>query len=179
MESSNIEIEVKVLEKNHKDFENKLFDLWAKKIFDWVLTAIFVKNEIWKEVRIRDSWNDVIIEHKIPLETDLWGKVMRELGLEAKSIEEAVDFFEAVWFNVIRKNIKRRVSYLISWNEWSSDIQFDFDKYTYLDWKEIPEFLEIESDNIEAIYEYANKLWIDKKDLLNWNARELSEYYNS
>jgi adenylate cyclase class IV len=102
---------------------------------------------------------------------------MKELWLKADDLDKAVEFFENIWFKKIRKNIKKRVSYLIKWVNWASDIQFDFDKYLDLDWKEIPEFLELESDNIDIIYEYAEKLWIKKDELLDWNAKKLSEYY--
>jgi len=176
---SNIEIEVKVLEKKHSDFENKLFELWAKKIFDWVLTAVFVWNSDWKEVRIRDSWNEVIIEHKIPLKIEWIWKAMKELWLKAETSDEAVEFFKAIWFEIIRKTIKNRVSYLIEWKKWNSNIQFDFDTYSDLDWISIPEFLEMESDNNDIIYKYAEKLWIEKNELLDWGAKKLTNYYKN
>ncbi len=181
MWASNIETEFKVLWVWHKEIEQNLFELWAKKIFDWVLTAIFYGQntiidgqEKYIEIRVRSDWDIVIVENKKQIFWNGNWKVMQEAWFETKSMDDVCKFFESIWFNKIRQSIKQRVSYLINNN--NESIQFDFDKYSDLDWMETDEFLEIEW-NEELIYEYAKKLGISEYRLLNWWAKELSDYY--
>lgn len=174
---NNIETEFKVLWIGHKDIEQSLFDLGAKKIFEGVLTAIFYWSTIdgnYKEIRVRWNWEIIDVEYKEPILWQWNWKVMKEIWFKANSIDEVSAFFESIWFKKIRKSIKQRVSYII-YND-DKTIQFDFDKYSDLDWMEIEEFLEIEWDE-NLIYEYAWKLWISDDRLLNWSAKELSAYY--
>ena len=67
---------------------------------------------------------------------------------------------------------KHRVSYTLQ------NVRFDIDRY--LDQYEyIPEFLEIEAENIDLIYEYAKLLGFKSEDCLPRSTSELTQHYSS
>jgi hypothetical protein len=67
---------------------------------------------------------------------------------------------------------KHRVSYTLE------GARFDFDHYSG-NYGFIPEFLEIEAENIDSIYKYAVLLGFKEKDCLPWSTTELIGHYAS
>ncbi len=66
---------------------------------------------------------------------------------------------------------KHRTSYTLS------GVRFDIDRY--LDrYQFIPEFLEIEANNIKQIHHYAKMLGYKAEDCLPWSIKELIEHYS-
>jgi len=175
--SNNTEVEAKILDVSHTDLEEKIHDLWWKKIFDWILDAVWMVNVNWERVRVRKEWDKTMTEYK----KLIWGndnfKENIEIPYSPDSHENQIKVFEALWLKQANRSIKRRVSYLLENNDDFWKVQLDFDKYSDLDWMEIPELLEIEASSWEVILKVAEILWFKEEDLKNWWARELAENY--
>lgn len=170
------EIEVKILEQNHKDFEPKLLELGAKKIFEGELHAIFYdyedssirnSNEVF---RIRKEGDKTFITHKKVISRDPV-KQMDETEIEVSNFNEGKKLIEALKLKEYGNMKKRRVSYKLN------NVKFEFD--TYLDkFDFIPEFLEIEAETIEDIYKHAEMLGFSKEDCKPWGGNKLIEHYS-
>lgn len=173
-----LELEGKILEVSEEQLLPKLEVLWAVEIFHWKLTAVWMQDmNSGKKVRIRDEdsmWT--IIEQKLEAEKIDGIKKCREIPMKVENYQEAINFFEHLWFQVISKSIKTRVSYLL---DKEKEIKVEFDKYLLLNGREdIPEFLEIEAKSIENIYATAQKLWFQKTDIKDWWVTELLNHYD-
>ncbi len=176
--NNNIEIESKILDVSHMDLEKKLFELGARKIFEWELKAIWLVNINWKKVRVRQEWDKVMIEYKEDVWTDSSIKQMKEIWFEADSFDKVLEVFELLWFEKLHKSIKKRVSYWLVNHEEFWNIQFDFDNYSDLEWRDdIPEFMEIEASSKDIIIKVANILWFKESDCKSFWPKELLEYY--
>jgi len=55
-------------------------------------------------------------------------------------------------------------------------VRFDIDRYLN-NYRFIPEFMEIEAENVDPIYKYADFLGFKPKDCLPWSTEELIRYY--
>jgi len=171
------EIESKILEVNHNDLEHKIFALWWKKVFDWILEGIWLENINWKKVRVRKEGTETITEYKEKIINASLAKEAEETWYKASDFENQIKVFEKLWFKQISRSVKIRVSYLINID--NEDIKLDFDDYSDLDWMKIPELLEIEAYSYETILKVAIILWFSKEDLKSWDARKLLEYYKN
>lgn len=173
-----LELEGKILEVSEEQLLPKLEVLGAVEIFRWKLTAVWMQDpNSLKKVRIRDEdSNGTIIEQKIEPEKIEWIKKCKEIPMKVDNFEEAITFFKHLWYEIISKSIKTRVSYLLNKEK---EIKVEFDKYLLLDGRDdIPEFLEIEAKTIEDIYATAQKLWFQKTDIKDWWAKELLNHYD-
>ncbi|MBT4375857.1 class IV adenylate cyclase [archaeon] len=173
------EIELKILEVNHKDLEPKLISLGAKKIFDGELYALFFDDEESKirksgeTLRLRKEGDKIFITHKkiIPSE-DM--KIRDETEIEVSNFEEAKKLITSLGFKEFKQIRKRRISYKLD------NIKFEFD--TFCDeYDFVPEFLEIETTNtkdIDKIYKCIESLGFSKNDCKPWTGKEVIEYYS-
>ncbi len=171
------EFESKILEISANDYREIIINiLWWIEKNKLTMTAIWMKkSETWHKIRIREEWKNVVIEEKIKIETGekniKWAIEIKHKN-KWKTFKEEVKLWEEEWYIQLNKSIKTRISFILK--NW---VKIEFDKYSDLDWMEIPEFAEIESTKYEEILETAELLWFNKDDLKNWNALELSNYY--
>ena len=172
-----------------EEFESKILEISADNYRDiivnilwWVeknkvsMTAVWMKNKItWHKIRIREEWNNVVIEEKRKIETVekniKWATEIKHKNKWKTFIEEVI-LWETDWYIQLNKSVKTRISFILE--NW---VKIEFDKYSDLDWMEIPEFAEIESTKYEEILETAKLLWFNENALKNWNAWELASYY--
>jgi len=66
---------------------------------------------------------------------------------------------------------KHRVSYMLE------KARFDIDRY-YGSYEYIPEFIEIEAENVDLIHKYAELLGFKTEDCLPWSTNELIQHYS-
>ncbi len=170
------EIEVKILDINRQEIETKLIELGAKKIFEGELEAIFFDNKessirtSKQTFRLRKEENKIFITHKkiIPSK-DL--KIRDETEIEVSDFEVARKLICAIGFKEISTSKKRRISYKLN------NVKIEFDKL--LDDQDfVPEFLELESENEESIFEFANILGFKKEDCKAWTGKDVINYYS-
>ena len=169
------EIEVKILEVNREKVEEKLARLGARKIYDDDIQTFFFD---FKDSRIVKT-KDVLRLRKEQGKTELTYKKVHatqtaknaeEYSVEVSNIETTQKILEYLGLVATEKMLKHRISYIID------NVRFDIDRY--LDnYKFIPEFMEIEAENVDPIYKYAELLGFKPKDCLPWSTEELIRYY--
>lgn len=170
------EVEVKILNVSHKNLEPKLLKLGAKKLFDKEFDVIYFDNpkgdlkRLNETLRLRKEGDVSILTYKkrIPNESV---KIADETEIEVSDFKITRDLILKLGFQESGKQKKRRISYKLN------NIKLEFDIF-HEPYEFVPEFLEIESDNIEDIYKYANLLGFTKEDCKPWNVKELIRYYS-
>lgn len=170
------EIEVKILNVGHKDLEEKLFSLGAKKIFDGELYAEFFDNgtrirDAKESFRLRKEGEIVKLVYKKKREKSFGAKIREETEIEVNDFDIAKELILALGFKVFKILRKRRVSYKLG------SVKFEFDKY-YDDNAFIPEFMEIEGETEEEIYKYAELLGFTKEDCKDYSGKHLVKLYS-
>ena len=98
-------------------------------------------------------------------------KLAEEYTVEVSNLETMKKILENINLSIIENMQKHRVSYKID------HTRFDIDHYTG-NYRYIPEFLEIESENIDLIHKYAALLGFQAKDCLPWSTDELISHYS-
>lgn len=173
------ETEIKILEINRSEIETKLLKLGAKKIFEGELLAEFYDtkdSDLKKEkklLRLRKECNKTVLtlKSKVIRGGEKTAKIREENEVEVEDFKTMQKVLENLSFEIKHILRKTRISYKLK------DAKFEFDKY-HDDWKHIPEFLEIESDNIETIYKYAELLGFCKEDCKPWSGWDLEKHYS-
>lgn len=171
------EIETKILDIDRVKVENKLIKLGAKKIFEGELKAVFFDkdNEIkgnYKVFRLRQEGNEVKLTHKTPEKKQGIAKVAKEIEISVSNFDVTKEMLEALGYKIFQKARKIRTSYKLN------NVRIEFDNLLDDD-NFIPEFIELESDNLDDIYELVTKLNFKKKDCKNWGFHELVNYYKN
>lgn len=170
------EIEVKILNINRSKIEEILFQLGAKKVFDNDVEAFFFdfKNgSISKTksiLRLRREGNQVVLTFK-RIKSKQGAKVAEEQSVEVSNLEVMKKILQSLDLFIKESNIKHRVSYQLG------NVHFDFDCYKG-EHSYIPEFMEIEAENLETIHKYAMLLGFKPEDCLPWSTSDLVNYYN-
>ena len=169
------EVEVKILEINKNQIEEKLSSIGAKKVFDGdILTVIFdfEDGSIRKEknvLRLRqDSQKTELTYKKIRFTNN--AKIAEEYSVEVSDFEIMVKILQNLGLSVVEKMNKHRVSYKLD------NVRFDIDRY-YGAYGFIPEFLEIEGE-IDLIHKYATLLGFEIEDCLPWSTQDLIRKYS-
>ncbi len=171
------EIEVKILEVNRANVEKNLANLGAKRIFDGNIETLFFgfkKSTIVKQknvLRLRKVQDKTELTYKKVHFTST-SKIAEEYSVDVSSLEIMEKILENLGLSVIESMQKYRVSYTLN------GARFDFDRYSG-SYGFIPEFLEIEAENIEVIYKYAGLLGFKERDCLPWSTTELIGHYSS
>ena len=98
-------------------------------------------------------------------------KNAEEYSVEVSDLEITEKILQNLGLGIIDDMLKHRVSYKLDTS------RFDMDRYLGK-YDFIPELLEIEAENVEAIYKYANLLGYKPKDCLPWSTKELIEHYS-
>jgi adenylate cyclase class 2 len=170
------ETEVKILEVNREKIEKTLTELGAKKVFDGDIQTFFFDFEDGRIVKAKD----VLRLRREAEKAELTYKKVRFTESTKIAEEYSVDISNLETMKVILKNLgltvtesmeKHRVSYVLD------DARFDIDRY-FGSYAFIPEFMEIEAENIEAIRKHAKKLGFKAEDCLPWSTVELIQHYS-
>jgi predicted adenylyl cyclase CyaB len=171
------ETEVKILEVNKAKAEKILTNLGAKKVFDGDIETLFFdfkKGTIIKQknvLRLRKEQDKTELTYKKVYFTST-AKTAEEYSVEVSSLKTMEKILQNLGLSVIGSMQKHRVSYTLD------GARFDFDRYSG-SYEFIPEFLEIEAENIELINKYAALLGFKEKDCLPWSTTELIGHYSS
>lgn len=73
--------------------------------------------------------------------------------------------------------MKRRVSHVLNYDHPTDWARLDFDTYSDLMGKSIPEFLEIESSNEAIVFELAQAFGFQKSDCRSYGPKDLFKHY--
>ena len=170
------EVEVKILEVKRKKIEETLSKLGAKKVFDGDIQTLFFDSKDGRIIKAKDVLRLRKEEDKIELtykkvRFDEAAKKAEEYSVEVSDLEMTEKILQNLGLGIIDDMLKHRVSYKLD------TARFDMDRYLGK-YDFIPEFLEIEAENVEAIYKYAELLGFKPKDCLPWSTKELIEYYS-
>jgi predicted adenylyl cyclase CyaB len=169
------EMEVKILEVNREKISCLLGSLGAEKIFEGDIQTLFFD---FSDRRIVKAKN-VLRLRRLQNKTELTfkkvqftqnAKVAKELSVDVSDLEAMQQILELLGLTITECMQKRRISYRVG------SAQFDFDKYSGK-YGFIPEFLEIEAQNIEEIHRYAKALGFRVEDCLPWSTQELIGHY--
>ena len=169
------ELEVKILEVNRKKIEETLSSLGAKKVFDGDIQTLFFDfkdGAIIKSkdvLRLRKEQDKTELTYK-KVQVTQTAKLAQEYSVEVSNLETMKEILENMGLSVIESMQKHRVSYLFN------NIRFDIDQYRG-SYAYIPELMEIEAENIDLIYKYAQILGFKAKDCLPWSTDELIRHY--
>jgi predicted adenylyl cyclase CyaB len=171
------ELEVKILEVNRGRIEEILANLGARRVFDGEIETFFFD---FKDGAIAKARNVLRLRkegHKVQLtcKTVLGNqevKVSEEYTVEVSDFERMKKILESLDLSVVENMKKHRVSYALD------RLRIDIDLYAG-DYGYIPEFLEIEAENIDLIHKYAEILGFKAKDCLPWSTGDLILYYSS
>ena len=171
------ELEVKILEINLKQIQEKLGQMGANKIFDGEIRTVFFDFEDGRIIkaknvlRLRKESDKTDLTYK-KVKVDKAAKSAEEFTVEVSNLEDAEKILGNLGLQVIDDMQKRRVSYKLG------NVRFDMDCYLGR-YGFVPELLEIEAENIEEIHKYAGLLGYKPKDCLPWSTTELIEHYSS
>jgi predicted adenylyl cyclase CyaB len=169
------EIEVKILEVNRKKTEETLTNLGAKKVFDDDIRTLFFDfkdGAIIKAkdvLRLRKEQDKTELTYK-KVSANQTAKVAEEYSVKVSNMEIMKKILENLGLHIIESMQKHRVSYTLD------HVRFDIDRY-YGEYEYIPEFMEIEAENIDLIHKYAELLGFKDKDCLPWSTEDLIRHY--
>ena len=170
------EIELKILNVGHKELEMKLVAFGFKKVFDGVLEAIFfdssdkkLKNSM-ELLRLRKEGEKVFLTHKTKMKSTK-AKICDETEIEVSNFDDTKKIVEKLGYIERKRNQKRRISFK------KDNVKIEFDKFTDKN-SFVPEYLEIESDDIDKIYEIIELIGYSKEDCVPWNESEVIKHYS-
>jgi predicted adenylyl cyclase CyaB len=171
------EIEVKILEISHAKIEETLTKLQAQKTFDDTIQTIFLDFKdasITKHgnlLRLRRSAQKTELTFKKVRHTQTV-KIAEEYSIEVSDIDKMLVILKNLGLLVTGNVEKQRVSYRLE------DAQFDIDRYLG-EFGFIPEFLEIEAEDIGHIHKYAELLGFKPEECLPWSTEDLIQHYSN
>jgi predicted adenylyl cyclase CyaB len=171
------EIEAKILEVDRKKIEQTLIGLGAKKVFDGDIQTLFFDFEDGRIIkakdvlRLRKEHDKVEVTYKKVHETQT-AKKAQEYTVEVSNLEIMKKILENLGLTITESMQKHRVSYTLD------HARFDIDRY-FGSYDYIPEFMEIEAENIGLIHKHAELLGFKAKDCLPWSTNELIQHYSA
>ena len=170
------ELEVKILEVNRIKIEETLTVLGAKKVFDGDIQTMFFDfkdgaiSKAKNVLRLRKERDKTELTYK-KVHVTQTAKLAEEYSVEVSNLEAMKKILENIGLSITESMQKHRVSYTLD------HARFDIDRYAG-NYGYIPEFLEIEAENIDLIHKYAALLGFKAKDCLPWSTNELIQYYS-
>jgi len=171
------EIEIKILGIDRLPTEKRLAALGAVKVFDAEVHAIYldsadrVVRKNGGTFRLRRQGGRAVLTYKIDVE-NTEAKIRDERELEVSDFGLMKEILESLGFSPWLEMKKHRTTYELE------GLHFELDKY-HGDYEFIPEFLEIEGTDIEAVYNYAGLLGFRREDCVPWDALQVAEYYRT
>ncbi|MEL6671579.1 MAG: class IV adenylate cyclase [Bacteroidota bacterium] len=169
------ELEVKILEVNRPQVEERLAALGATKSFDGEMLAIFFDWEDGKigqagEVfRLRREGENAVLTYKRPISKE-GAKIMEEYETEINDLVQMRAILDILGLKVVKKTRKFRTQYELG------DTHVLFDHYQD-EMAQIPVFLEIEAPNMERLYETVESLGFKVSDCKSWHTGDLIRHY--
>ena len=171
------ETEIKILDIDRKKLERKLSSLGAKKIFDDEVHALYYDNSdssIRRQrgtFRLRREGGISVLTFKAHIDSSA-AKVREETDVTVSDFDAMRSILRSIGFSPWLEMKKHRTTYALP------GLHFEFDRYTG-EFGFIPEFLEIEGPDVEAVYESAAALGFSKEDCRPWDAIQVAEYYSA
>jgi predicted adenylyl cyclase CyaB len=169
------EMEVKILNVDGRRIEEELIHLGAKKVSDGEVETFFFdfkNHSIVKArnvIRLRREGDKTVLTFKKLLSNEDV-KAAEEYEVLVSDMEKMKRILEFLGLSMTSNMQKHRVSYRLG------HVHFDLDRYegkhAY-----IPEFLEIEAEDTDTIYKYAELLGFADEDCLPWSTEDLVNYY--
>ena len=172
------EIEVKILDISRKEIESKLISLGAKKILDNEINAVFfdfkdgsIRNNK-KTIRLRQEGSKTFLTFKEAAEknNNSNAKIREEHQVEVSDFYITKILLESLGLSERLVLKKHRTSYQLE------NVHFEIDKHLGK-YGFIPEFMEIEAEDINLIYKYAQLLGFTKEDCKPWSLSDLEKHY--
>lgn len=177
MSKDHYEIEVKVLEVNKKELENKLKEIGAKKRFSdkKVIQENYDNKELKKKnaaIRVRQLGKDVFITFKQFKEIRNNIKSCKEIEFQVSSDFKTVqDLFRSLGLEKYHRIEKTRTTYVLG------TTTFDID--TISKPFRIPTYYEIEVKEYKDLDKILKLLGIPKSKVKPWGTKRLLKYYGS
>ena len=169
------ETEVKVIEIDRGAVVRKLELLGGEVVFDGMMHAVFLDHPDGSIVgngnllRLRSAGERTVMTFK-GFVSRTGVKVMEEVESEVSDMGAALAVLQAIGLVVIRDMEKHRTSYRLG------KAHVDIDRYVGKH-AHIPEFLEIEAEDLEEITAIARKLGFSPERLLPWSTKDLLDHY--
>jgi adenylate cyclase class 2 len=170
------ETEIKILGIDRKKLEKKLLSLGAEKVFDGEIHALYYDtpdSSVRRSrgtFRLRREGTKSVLTFKAHVD-DTEAKVREETEVTVSDFDAMRSILKSVGFYPWLEMKKHRTTYALQ------GVHFELDKYTD-EFGFIPEFLEIEGRDTEAVYESAAALGFSKDDCRPWDALQVAEYYS-
>jgi predicted adenylyl cyclase CyaB len=170
------ETEVKILEIDRQKIEQTLFELGAKKVFEGEIQTIFLDfkdSQISKQeslLRLRKTSKKTELTYK-KVKHKQTVKIAEEYTVEVSDLEMMLKILESLGLSTTGKMEKHRISYKLE------KAQFDIDKYTGT-YAFIPEFMEIEAEDIDQINKYVKLFGYNQINCLPWSTEEVIQHYS-
>jgi adenylate cyclase class 2 len=169
------EVEAKILEVNRAKIEQTLNRLGAQKVFDGDIDTLFfdfkdgsiVKAQDVLRLRKEGDKNELTYK-KVRFEKN--AKKAEEISVEVSNMQSIMEILENLGLQVTARMQKHRESFTLK------KARFDIDQYEGA-YGFIPEFLEIEAEDAEAIHEYAALLGFAAEKCLPWSTNDLIQHY--
>lgn len=176
-----LEKEIKILDVNIIQLQEKLEKIWAIKTFVWFIHDIyydFPDGEEWAKMeankrlfRVRQKWEIHLytIKRKRSKKSEGWEKgfkIADEWEREITDVESFRKVLEKYGMEKTREKKKYRISYALN------GVEFDIDKYD-----NIPALLEIEAHTTQEIDKYIEILELQNHEKKKFGSRKLYEYY--
>ncbi|MBD3314131.1 class IV adenylate cyclase [Candidatus Woesearchaeota archaeon] len=165
------EIEVKILDIDKKEVEEKLVSLGAEKVFEGDVNALFFDFDdgsvraAGKTIRLRKMGDKSFLTAKSPVSQENV-KIKEEYETEVSDFEEIRRILESAGMSVWLAMRKHRTTYRLD------NVSFEIDKHND-QYSHIPEFLEIEAKDAKTIYKYAEMLGFNRDDCKPWTILEI------
>lgn len=181
-----IEKEIKILEIDKKNVQQKLEELWAIKTFEGFIHDIYYDFPEWDSnkmeankrlFRVRQKWNIHMytIKRKRNKKKDWWEKWVKIADEWERQITD-VDSFKKVLEKYGMKEVRDKKKYRISY--FLDNCEFDIDDYFLWDDRNIiPPLLEIEAHTSKELFKWVEKLWLKDKKVKTWWSRKLFAHY--
>lgn len=184
MSEKMIEVERKILQVTLEDIEQRVQKIGAKReFFREKFHAIWVENGLWIRFRIRHEWCEWVREEFKSTDTS-WYK--GEIGLNIKdSIQETLDFANAIWFQQISETVKLRTQWLLNYKNY--EVRIVVDEFESLRWlTNVDPIAEIEvivpSEQVEEaekiIFEVGELMWIENERIVKMGENKLFEIFS-
>lgn len=170
------EIEVKFLDINKKEMENKLKNLGATfvgsfdyrlKPFDFPGYPLSKERNAW--VRLRDEGSRITLSYKQRLGVGgnhLKDEGMKEIEVEVSDFDKTSQILEEIGLVHKVYEEKKRTRYILS------GVECDIDE-----WPLIPPYIELEGESIEKIKEVADKLGFKWENHIICSATQILKHY--
>ncbi len=166
------EIEVKILEINVEEVEEKLKKMGAEKVFEGEVISIyfdFSDKLLEKEdkiLRLRQKEDKVILTYKELISQDE-AKIMDEYELKVNDFSSMKRIFKSIGLFPLYEFKKKRTTYELN------QIHFEIDKY-----HDVPAFLEIEAPDLDTIDKMVSELGFSKEKVNSYSIKDVLKYYD-